>query len=103
MAIDVLNDIKAAEEKAQEIRRVAAIAAKDAVKLASQENAAYEDEELTQARRLSLKKVDEGRQAAKAELEKQQAQRLKECEALKENANKRLTAAADVCLERILK
>jgi len=103
MAIDVLNDIKAAEEKAQEIRRVAAIAAKDAVKLAAQENAAYEDEELTQARRLSLKKVDEGRQAAKAEMEKQQAQRLKECEALKENAKKKLTDAADVCLERILK
>jgi len=103
MAIDVLNDIKAAEEKAQEIRRVAAIAAKDAVKLTSQENAAYEDEELTQARRLSLKKVDEGRQAAKAELEKLQAQRLKECQALKENASKKLAAAADVCLERILK
>ncbi len=103
MAIDVLSDIKAAEEKAQEIRRVAAVAAKDAVKLASQENAAYEDEELTQARRLSLKKVDEGRAAAKAELDKQQAQRLMECEALKENARKKLALAADVCLERILK
>lgn len=103
MAIDVLTDIKAAEEKAQEIRRVAVIAAKDAVKLAALENTAYEDEELTQARRLSLKKVDEGRTAAKAELDKQQAQRLNECESLKENARNKLALAADVCLERILK
>ncbi len=103
MAIGVLSDIKAAEEKAQEIRRSAAIAAKDAVKLASQENAAYEDEELTLARRLSLKKVDEGRTAAKAELDKQQTRRLMECDALKENARKKLALAADVCLERILK
>lgn len=103
MAIDVLNDIKAAEEKAQETRRVAAMAAREALKVATQENAAYEDEELTQARRASLKKVDAGRAAAKAKLDKQQEQRLNECETLKENARKKLALAADVCLERILK
>ena len=103
MAMDVLSEIKAAEEKAQELRRVASIAAKDALKTASSENAAIEDEALTGARRDSLKKVDEGRVAAKAELDKMQADRLKECDMLKAGAKQKLSAAADVCLERILK
>lgn len=103
MAIEVLSEIKAAEEKAKEIRRTAMQAAKDALKAADQENATYEDETLTRTRRASLNKVDEGRDAAKIELEKQQAERLKECEALKESATKKLSTAADVCLERILK
>ncbi len=103
MASDVLSEIKAAEEKAQELRRVASIAAKDALKNAAQENAAYEEEALAQARRESLKKVDEGRAAAKEELDKLQAERLQECAALKDSARKKLYAAADKCLERILK
>jgi vacuolar-type H+-ATPase subunit H len=102
MAMDVLSEIKAAEEKAQELRRVASIAAKDALKTASQENAAYEDETLAQVRRDSLKKVDEGRALAQADLDKQQTERLKECSALKQGATQKLSAAADVCLERIL-
>ena len=102
MAMDVLSEIKAAEEKAQDLRRVASIAAKDALKSASQENAALEDEALTQARRDSIKKVDEGRNLAKAELDKMQAERLKECDTLKVHARAKLSAAADVCLERIL-
>lgn len=103
MAMDVLSEIKAAEEKAQELKRVASIAARDALKNAAQENAAYESSALAQARRESLKKVDEGRDDAKAELEARQSGRLKECEALKSDARQRLNAAADVCLERILR
>ncbi len=103
MAMDVLSEIKAAEEKAQELRRVASIAAKDALKTAVQENAAIEDEALTNARRDSLRKVDEGRALAKAELDSLQTERLKECDALKAGARRKLSAAADVCLERILK
>ncbi len=103
MAMDVLSEIKAAEEKAQELRRVASIAAKDALKSAAQENAAIEDEALTSVRRDSLNKVDSGRELAKAELDKQQQERLKECDALKARAAQKLSAAADVCLERILK
>ncbi len=102
MAMDVLSEIKAAEEKAQDLRRVASIAAKDALKAASQENTALEDEALAQARHDSLKKVDEGRALAKAELDSMQAERLKECDMLKSNAGQKLSAAADVCLERIL-
>jgi hypothetical protein len=41
MALEVLTEIKAAEEAALETRRVAAAAAKDSIKLAEQENAAY--------------------------------------------------------------
>lgn len=103
MAIDVLSEIKAAEEKAQEIRRMASVAAKDALKTAAQENAAYENEMLALARRNSLKKVDEGRALAKAELDTKQAERLMECEALKKCAGQNMIIAADVCLERILK
>ena len=103
MAMDVLSEIKSAEEKALELRRVASIAAKDSLKAASLENAAIEDEALTNARRDSLKKVDQGRAEAKAALEKQQGERLKECDKLKSNARQRLSAAADVCIERILK
>lgn len=103
MAIDVLSDIKAAEEEAQEIRRNAAQTAKDALKLAAQENAAMENEELAKARHNSLIKVDAGREAAKAELDAQQAQRLKDCETLKNNARQHLEQAADICLERILR
>lgn len=103
MAIEVLSEIKAAEEKAQEIRRVASVAAKDALKTAAQENAAYENEMLSLARRNSLKKVDEGRALSKAQLDTEQAERLKECETLKKNAEQKMIIAADVCLERILK
>lgn len=102
MAMDVLSEIKAAEEKAQELRRVASIAAKDALKTAAHENAAIEEEALANARRDSLKIVDEGRTLAKAELDSLQAERLKECDVLKAAARQKLSSAADVCLERIL-
>lgn len=103
MAFDVLSDIRAAEEKAQEIRRVAIVAASDTLKLAAQDNQALENQELEKARRRSLQKVEAGREAAKAELEAQQAQRLLDCDALKHSARQRLEQAADVCVERILK
>lgn len=103
MAIDVLNEIKAAEEKARETRRVAMASAKDALKLAEQENNEIKDKVLTEARRKGIETVEAAEHAAKAELEKQQAQRLKACEDLKARAQERLSAAADVCLERILK
>lgn len=102
MAMDVLSDIKAAEQKALETRRAAQAAAKEALKQAAQQNAQLEDEEITKARRAAIEKVNAGREAAKADLDAQQSGRLKECEALKQNARKRLEKAADLCLERIL-
>lgn len=102
MALEVITQIKAAEQEAEEIRRTAAAAAKDALKLAAKENAQIEDETLTQARRASLEKVDEAKAATKAELEKRQQQRLVECDKLKENARKQLDDAAAICIERLL-
>lgn len=102
MALEVISQIKAAEQEAEDIRRTAVTVAKDALKTAVRENAQIEDETLTQARRTSLEKVDAAKAAAKAELEEVQKQRLRECDALKEDARKRLGAAADICIERLL-
>ncbi len=102
MAIDVLNQIKAAEEKAEETRRVAAMAAKDALKLAQQENSEYKEKELAKARHEAIAVVDAAQKAAQAELDAQQNKRLEKNEELKQNAQKKLSQAADVCLERIL-
>jgi hypothetical protein len=103
MAMDVLSEIRAAEEKALESRRLAAIAAKDALKLADQECAEIADRELTAARRAALEKVNAAKAAAKAELDGRQQQRLSDCGALKSAASQRLERAAQVCVERILK
>ena len=103
MAMDVLSEIRAAEEKALESRRLAAIAAKDALKLAEQEFSQIADTELSSARRAALDKVDAAKAAAKAELEKQQEQRMSDCDALKIAAEQRLERAAQVLVERILK
>ena len=103
MAMDVLSEIRAAEEKALESRRLAAIAAKDALKLAEQEFAQIADTELAAARRTALDKVDAAKAAAIAELEKQQQQRMSDCDALKSAASQRLERAAQVLVERILK
>jgi len=103
MALDVLNDIKAAEEKALETRRTAAAAAKDSLKLAAQENSDIKDKELTKARRDNLAVVDAAQEAAKQELDALQQTRVVACETLKKNAESKLGTAADVCIERILK
>ena len=103
MAIDVLNKIKVSEEKAAETRRVAAIAAKESLKLAEQENTEIKDKELTKARQTGIHVVEEAQRDAKAELDALQEQRIKECEKLKQDAEKKLSQAADVCIERILR
>jgi len=103
MAMDVLSEIKAAEEKALETRRLAVIAAKDALKLAEQENAQVMDKELSEARHAGIVKVDAAKAAAKAELDAQQNRRLSDCEALKSAAAQRLEQAVQICMERVLK
>ena len=103
MAMDVLSEIRAAEEKALESRRLAAIAAKDALKLAEQEYAQIADTELAAARRTALDKVNAAKTAAKTELDKQQQQRMSGCDMLKSAAGQRLERAAQVLVERILK
>lgn len=103
MALEVLTEIKAAEEKALETRRTAAVAAKDAIKLAQQENNEIKDKQLTDARRESIAVVDAAQKAAKQELDAKQEKRRQEFETLKQNAQNKLSQAADVCLERILK
>ena len=103
MAMDVLSEIRAAEEKALESRRLAAIAAKDALKLAEQEYAQIADTELAAARRTALDKVNAAKTAAKTELDKQQQQRMSDCDMLKSAAGQRLERAAQVLVERILK
>lgn len=103
MAIEVLSKIKSAEESAAESRRVAAIAAKDAIKLAQQENDELKDTLLTKARHDSIAIVESAQQEAKIELDALQDQRKKECEKLKQASEKKLSRAADICLERILR
>jgi len=103
MAMDVLSEIRAAEEKAQEIRRTAALAAKDALKLAEQENARLLEKELSAARAAASQRVEAAKAADQAELDKQQARRLADCDALKAAAASRLDAAVQISLERVLK
>lgn len=103
MAMDVLTEIKAAEEKAHETRRVAAAAAKEAIKLAEQENSSFKEKELATAKLESLAAIEAAQQEAKAELDALQQQRMMECTALKQKAEKNLSRAADICVERIVK
>lgn len=103
MALDVIGEIKAAEEKAQDIRRAAAIAAKDAIKLAAEENSQIRERELSAVRQRSAASVEAAGEAAKAELEALSKQHGQECEELKAKAQASLSRAADACLERILK
>lgn len=103
MALEIINDIKAAESKAEEIRRTAAAAAKDAVKLAIEENAQIREKELELIRRNAAAAVESAGKEAGQEFESLNAKRNKECEELKVKAEKNLSRAADICLERILK
>lgn len=103
MALDVINDIKAAESKAEEIRRTAAAAAKDAVKLAIDENAQIREKELELILKNAAALIEAAGGEAQSELESLRKQRNRECEELKAKAAKNLSRAADVCLERILK
>lgn len=102
MALDVINDIKAAESKAEETRRTAAAAAKDAVKLAIEENALIRQKELDLIRKNAAALVDAAGEEALKELEALSAQRNRQCEELKTKAADKLNKAADMCLERIL-
>jgi V/A-type H+-transporting ATPase subunit G/H len=102
MALDVINDIKAAESKAQEMRRTAAAAAKDDIKLAIEENSKIREKEIESIRQKADTTVEAAGREAKAELERLSAQQSKECDKLKATAEKNLSAAADICLERIL-
>lgn len=99
MAIEALNQIKDAEKKADEIRRTASIAAKDALKTAAKECEQIEDELITQARREGLEKVDAARQQARAKLDAKQKERTAACDALKTDAEKRIEQAVDTCLK----
>jgi vacuolar-type H+-ATPase subunit H len=103
LAIDVLTQIKAAEEQALEIRRVASAAAKDAIKLVKQENNAIKEQALSDARNWYAAAIEAAEKEAKTKLDTLQEQRLRSCEVLKQNAQKKLAYAATVCLERILK
>lgn len=102
MAIDVLTQIKTAEEHAYETRRVAAMAGKDALKLAEQENREIKDKELSEARRNGISLVDAAQEVAKAEFDNLQKEKLQNCEILKQKAKDNLLRAANICLERIL-
>lgn len=103
MALSVINDIKVAESKAGEIRRTAAAAAKDYIKLAIEENAQIREREIGQIRQIAAVTVEAAGEEAKIELESLGAQRNKEREELKTKAEKKLARAADMCLERILR
>jgi hypothetical protein len=101
--MEVLSEIRTAEEAALETRRVAAAAAKDAIKLAEQENAAYKERMIAEAKARAASMVAQAQRVSGKKLEAQQAQRLKGCEALRQSAGAKLERAAQVCLERILK
>ena len=101
MALEVLNEIKAAEEAALETRRVAAAAAKDSIKLAEQENAAYRERMIAEAKARSAQAIADAQRLSKEKLDAQEAERLKGCDALRRNAESKMERAARVCLERI--
>ena len=103
MAMEVLTQIKDAEQKALETRRVAAAAAKDAIKLAEQENEEISDMELTAARREGIDIVEAAQKAAKAELDALQQQRMQECDKLKRDAEKNLFSGSGYLYREDLK
>lgn len=103
MALDVIGEIKAAEEKALEVRRVAAAAAKDAVRLATDENAQILEKELSAIKQSSASAVEAAGAEAEAEFKALHEKRAGECDELKRKAEVNLSRAADICLERILK
>ncbi len=103
MAKQVLSEIKAAEEAAKETRRVALLSAKEALKMAEQENSEIKDKELTDARHEGIEHVNEAEAQASKELDALQVKRTQKCEDLKVKAEKLLEAAAHVCIERIIK
>jgi V/A-type H+-transporting ATPase subunit G/H len=103
MAKEVLSAIKEAEQQAKEKRRVAMLSAKESLKLGEQENAEIKDKELTKARHEGIEYVNEAEANAKKELDALQEKRTKECENLKVKAEKKLEAAADAVIERIIK
>lgn len=103
MALEVLTEIKAAEESALETRRIAATAAKESIKLAEQEDDAYREQMIAKARANAAKTVAEALSASQKKLDAQQAQRLKAADTLRANATGRLQSAAKACVERILK
>ncbi len=103
MALDVINEVKAAEQKAQQIRQTAAAAAKDAVKLAAEQNRGIMEKELDMLRKKAAQKIEEAEKEARAAFDEQSAQRSLECEQLKLKAQKNLSHAAEACLERILR
>ncbi len=102
MALDVLTQIKAAEQTAQETRRNAAAMAKDMIKLAEHENASYKEQMIARAKANSAQMVANGLQASKNKLDALQAQRLKSCDALQQSAAAKLEQAADILIKRIL-
>jgi len=85
-----------------ETRRVAAAAAKEALKTAEQENAAYKEQMVADARARAQQSVAQAQQASKERLDAQQAQRLSGLDTLRSGAEGRLKRAAEVCVERIL-
>lgn len=102
MAMEVISEIRAAEEKALEIRRLAALAAKDALKLAEQQNAEILEKEISTAQQSSADKISAAMSADKTELDALLETRLTGCAKLKSNAQQRLDHAAQICLKRIL-
>jgi len=103
MALEILTEIRVAEEAALETRRIAAAAAKEALKTAEQENVAYREQLITEAKARAAQAVAVAQQASKSRLDAQQAQRLMALDALRGGAEGRLKKAAEVCVERILK
>ncbi len=103
MALEVLSEIRTAEEAALETRRVAAAAAKEALKVAEQENVAYREQIISEAKANAAQTVAQAQQASKARLDTQQTQRLDALNTLRSGASVRLKNAAEVCVERILK
>lgn len=102
MALEVLTEIKAAEEAAAETRRVAAAAAKESIKLAEQENAVYREQLIAQAKARAADAVAQAQRATKEKLDAQQSQRTDAAQALRKNAAARLQSAAKACVERIM-
>jgi hypothetical protein len=102
MALEVISEIKAAEEAALETRRVALAAAKESLKMAEQENAAYREQVIAEARLKAAGEVAQAQQESRKKLEERQAQRFENAGELRKSASVRLEKAAKLCVERIL-
>lgn len=102
MTTQVLNQIKAAEAQADEIRQKAGLSAKQDLKEAAGKCERLIENAVSKAQLASQKKLKSAKQSIYANIEKQKLQKQAECDELKKVAQKKLETAANLCVEGLL-